>query len=116
MGYESDIALLGFRQLASGDFGGTLTHAGLALPAVIGTFAIQQVLNADGGGFSPMLMCNATVAREDLPATFTAFKRGESVAVAPGDSTRPPRACQVYDMTDCGALIELTLNDRNQGA
>lgn len=115
MGLESDLLLNGFRLMLTGDFGGTIHYADKDYPAVIGSFSVQQVLNPDGGGFSPTVLGLVTVAREDLPAN-TSFRRGELVTATPDDPTRPQRVCRVYDMRDCGALIELTLNDRNESA
>lgn len=115
MGAETNMLLAGFRLMQSGDFAGTITYAGKDYPAAIGAFSVQQVLNPDGGGFSNTVLGIATVAREDMPPG-TTFRRGELVIATPIDSTRPQRACRVYDMRDCGPLIELTLNDKNEAA
>jgi len=116
MGMESESLLLAHRQMCSSDFGGTITWDNRTYQAVIGSFELQQVLNPDGGGFSPTLLCLVTVARDDLPTTFPGFKRGQSIVCAPNDPTRAPRSCRVFEMRDNGALIELTVNDVNQSA
>lgn len=115
MGAETTLLLLGFRRQCNGDFGGTIRYADLNYPAVIGAFEMRDILN-EAGGFSPSLMAVATVAREDLTAPNIAFKRGATVKATPGDTTRPSRMCQIYSVTDCGPLIELTLHDKHQGA
>jgi hypothetical protein len=116
MGIESEIMLMAHRQAIAGDFGGTIKWGDVAHPATIGAFDLQQVLNADGGGFSYLTSATVTVAREDLPDTFSMFKRNEIVVCTPNDTTRPARTCRVEKMTDCGALIEVIVVDRNQGA
>lgn len=111
--------LMGHARMLASDFGGTITWTGVTIPATIGSFDVQQILSPDGGGFSPSVIGIATVSRADVlekyPA-FTGFKRGQSVTCTPADTNRPSRNCRIFEMRDCGPLIELSLNDLNQGA
>lgn len=116
MGAETNMLLMAHRQMLASDYGGTITWGGNEYPAVIGSFDVQQVLGPDGGGLSPMTLGLVCVARSALPATFAGFKRGQSILCKPNDSTRAQRSCRVFDMRDNGALIEITVNDANQGA
>lgn len=93
--------------------GGTLTAAGATFPCTVGSFDIQQMLRADGGGFSPMLMGQATVIRATLPAGVS-LHRGQRVTVTP--TTGPAHVCQIVSTAEAGPLVTLTLQDVSQGA
>lgn len=114
MGAENDLLLAGHRRLLDSDYGGTIEYGNGQFPAAIGDFTLQQVLRADGGGFSPKLIGLATVALEDLPDSIV-FKSGEKIIANP-NLPRPRRECHIVEHKDLGALIELTLHDVNQGA
>ena len=109
---HSDYILAGYRQMLGSDLmGGTITYAGAVYPASISTFTIQQLLRADGGGFTPSLMAEALLALGDLPETVS-FKRGQYVTASP--SSGSARECQVESVNYLGNLVSITLIDKNQ--
>lgn len=99
--------------------GGTLTIDNQDYPATISNFTVQQILRADGGGFTPSTMATAKIARADFPttsdgATIFPLHTGQNITATP--SIGPARACRLESYDDMGALLQLTLRDVNQGA
>lgn len=110
---DAAYALRGHRQMLQSDLqGGSLAFNGRVFPATIGAFTIDQRLRPDGGGFSPLLTGQASIAFEDLGDTV--FKRGQFVTVAP--NTGSSRDCQIESVVDTGAIVTLNLLDKNQNA
>lgn len=97
--------------------GGTITFTGSletdAIRCTTGSWEVQQVLRADGGGFSPMLFGVVSILLADLPTGQT-LHRGQCVTVTP--NTGPAHAGKIYAVKEAGPLIELTIHDQNQGA
>lgn len=111
---DSQYALMGHRRMVESDLqGGLITYANSDFDCTVGTFSIQQVLSPEGGGFTPMLLGDITVAREDFPEG-TVFRTGQAVIARPNSG--PVRNCKIYSIDDSGPLIKLTLRDQNQGA
>lgn len=92
--------------------GGTLTFNATPYPCTIGAFTVEQRLKPDGGGFSPMLTSQASVANDDLGSV--TLKRGQFVTVTPNRGTA--RECQIESVVDTGAILLINLLDKNQNA
>ena len=92
--------------------GGAVTYAGQDYPATVGAVDRIQVLRADGGGLSPMLLGQFTVAAEDIGNI--EFKRGQRVTVTPKSGMT--YTGQVFSTTLHGPLVLVTVNSSEQSA
>lgn len=93
--------------------GGSLLFRNNPYPCTVGTFEQQDILNQDGGGFSPMLLGDAQILIADLPPS-TEFRKGESVTVTP--VTGNPRDCYIHAVKYSGPMVSLLLRDINESA
>ena len=108
---ESDFQLRAFRQMVKSDLqGGLLCVNGAYYDCTVGSFIRRDILVA--AGVSPMTLGDAQVALVDLPDGFC-FNLGQPVTVTPNSGK--VRDCRVFSSDSAGALISLTLRDKNEG-
>ena len=83
---------------------GQIVYAGITIPAVVGTFAVRQVLM--NGGFITMMQAVVQVNKGDLPAN-TNFQTGQPLdVVQPGS---PSRRCKLEFLEDGYSFFKLTV-------
>lgn len=106
--------LAAHRQMLRSDLqAGVARYANADFPCTIGVFTIQQILTADGGGLTPVLMGTLEIAKGDLPDQLQ-FRSEQPIIVTPKIGIA--RNCRIHSLTDTGPLWQLTLKDLNQGA
>jgi hypothetical protein len=104
----------GVREMISSNLmGGTLLFRNNTHPCTVGTFERQDILNSDGGGFSPMFLGDAQLLIADLPSG-TEFRKGDAATVTP--NTGAARECYVHAVKYSGPMVSLLLRDINESA
>ena len=108
---DAQYAAGGFREMVKSDLqGGTLHFANAAYDCTVGTFTKQDVL---GDGSIPMMLGDAQILLDDLPAGFE-LKLGMDIVVMP--NTGRVRNCKLHSTQNSGPLINIILRDINEGA
>ena len=93
--------------------GNYVIYAGNQYPAVVSHFQVQQMLAPNGGGFTPMLMGQAIIQKNILPAGIN-FRSGQFITAAQvGGSVRQ---CQIESVDDEFGEYRLNLWDKSQKA
>jgi hypothetical protein len=107
----ADFAKAAIRAMTQDDLsGGTVTYGNEEYPASIGVFTTQDILTV--GGWSKKLMATVTMCKADTNGV--EFSTQNEIAVTlNGEESR---ACGIENVRDMGALIEIDVSDKNQGA
>ena len=92
---------------------GSVTYNGSNIPAIVGIFRQQQVLDAKGGGFKPMTMATVVLRKSDLPKN-TIFKSNQGIFVQGYNSQQ--YNCNIYSVEDQFTSLKLTVRDIAQNA
>ncbi len=85
---------------------------GKEYPAVILPVEEHQMLRADGGGVTPLLLSVVVIVKADLPAGVV-FKTGQFMYINPPFSSQ--RACKVHTVADDFTSWTVTLEHISEG-
>ena len=100
-------------QLQAEVTGSVLYGSTTPIPANVGIFDQQQVLDPKGGGMKVFTLATVIINKADLPPN-TVLKTYQPITVAGYAS--PARSCKIFSISDMFTAWKLTVWDINQNA